>query len=117
MANIPEGFMRALTRQRLEVFARRHGLGAVTSALVDEKYAEWAEGSARQKTTMRWRETALARVDGIPDFVRGMVILEVERCARGVGSEIVDDQVIDRASQTWQASGVFHSDTDPELYR
>ncbi len=117
MANIPEGFMRALTRQRLEVFARRHGLGVVTPEVVDEKYAEWAEGSARQKTTMKWRETALARVDGIPDFVRGMVILEVERCAREIGSEIVDDEVIDRASQTWRASGVFHSGTNPKLYR
>jgi hypothetical protein len=116
MADIPEGFMRTLTRRRLEVFARRHGVGAITPALVDEKYAEWAEGSAKQRPTLKWRQTALARVDGIPGFVRGMVILEIERCAAEMGSDTVTDEVIDRAMETWQASGVFHSEADPDLY-
>lgn len=116
MKRIPEGFMREMTRQRIETFARRHGVTTITPALVREKYAEWARGSAKQETSLDWDEAALERINRIPGFVRGMVIMEVERCAREMGLNSVTDDVIDRATGAWQESGLFHSETGPDFY-
>ena len=109
MKRIPDGFMREMTLKRVEAFARRHGTTTITEDLVREKYAEWAKGSARQETSLDWEETALKRINRIPGFVRGMVILEVERCARDSGRDAVTNSVIDQASGHWRESGVFHS--------
>ena len=116
MKRIPEGFMREMTRQRIETFARRHGVTTITPALVREKYAEWARGSAKQETSLDWDEAALERINRIPGFVRGMVIMEVERCAKEIGYGSVTDNVIDRATGAWQESGMFHSGASPDLY-
>jgi nucleotide-binding universal stress UspA family protein len=117
MGKIPPGFIRTMTRQRIEVFARRQGARTITPALVDEKYAEWAAGSAKQKMNLKWRKTALARIDRIPEFVRGMVILEVEHCARKMGKDTVTEDVIDKANGIWEKSGAFHLDANPNLYK
>ena len=117
LQRIPEGFMRGMTRQRIETFARRHGVTTITSALVGEKYAEWARGSARQTTSLDWDKKALERMNRIPGFVRGMVIIEVERCAGEMGLDIVTDAVIDQATSAWRKSGMFHSANSPNLYQ
>jgi hypothetical protein len=114
MERIPEGFMREMTRQRIETFARHHGVSTITSNLVREKYAEWAEGSAKQDINLEWQETAQARIDRIPGFVRGMVILEVERRAREMGLDSVTDEVIDQTTSSWQDTGSFHSEVSPD---
>jgi len=114
MERIPEGFMREMTRQRIETFARHHGVSTITSDLVREKYAEWAEGSAKQDINLEWQETAQARIDRIPGFVRGMVILEVERRAREMGLDSVTDEVIDQTTSSWQDTGSFHSEVSPD---
>ena len=117
MERVPEGFMRALTRQRIEAFAKRHDVTTITPALIDEKYADWGSGSAKQKMTLKWEKTALERINRIPPFVRGMVILEMERCAREMGKDTVTNEVFDRASGTWEKSGTFHSESNPDFYR
>lgn len=117
MEKVPHGFMRTLTRQRVEAFARRHNVATITPALVDEKYAQWAAGSAKRKTSLGWEATALARLSRIPEFVRGMVIQEVERCAREMGMETVTSEAIERASGVWKLSGAFHSEANPDLYK
>ncbi len=117
LESIPEGFMRALTRQRIEAFARRRNVTTITPALMDEKYAEWGAGSAQQRMTLDWAATALAGIGRIPGFVRGMVILEIERCAREMGKDAVTDEVIARASTAWNRSGAFHSDANPDFYK
>ena len=53
----------------------------------------------------------------IPGFVRGMVIIEVERCAGEMGLDIVTDAVIDQATSAWRESGLFHSANSPNLYQ
>ncbi len=116
MERVPDGFMRAMTRKRVEAFAGRNGIATVTPALVEEKYAEWSAGSARQTMDLPWDEAALARIGRIPDFVRGMVVVEVERCAREMGRDAVTEEVIARARGMWEGSGLFHSESDPELY-
>tara|TARA_B100000315_G_scaffold242296_1_gene264317 strand:- start:7910 stop:10060 length:2151 start_codon:yes stop_codon:yes gene_type:complete len=117
MAKIPEGFMRDMTRQRVEVYAEKHGIETITEALVEEKYAEWAKGSAKQKRKMEWDEDALARVQRIPDFVRGMVELEIERCAREMELDRVTTAAVDKASEAWEGMGDFHSDANSDLYK
>lgn len=116
LAKIPEGFMRDMTKQRIETYARKRGAGVVTADLMEGKYAEWGEGSAKQSQELRWEESALERIQRIPDFIRGMVIKEVERCARGMGLAVVTMDTLARARDTWAKSGAFHSDGKPGQY-
>jgi nucleotide-binding universal stress UspA family protein len=109
MQKVPEGFMREMTRQRVEAFARRKGVKTVSAELVDEKYAEWAAGSEKQCATLSWDESAWKRIQRIPNFVRGMVILEVERCAKEMGVNTVTNVVVDKVSAVWGKTGRFHA--------
>ena len=109
--------MRTLSRQRIEAFARRKNVRTITPELIRDKYAEWGAGSARQKMTLEWADSARKRIGRIPEFVRGMVILEVERCVREMGKDSVTDEMIDRVSGIWEKTGAFHSDANPDLYK
>jgi len=113
---VPEGFMRQLTRQRIESFASRKGASQIDNALIDAKYAEWGEGSARQEMQMPWEDEALSRIQRIPDFVRGMVIKEVERCARDMGYPRVGLEALNKAGSAWEQGGTFHSESHPDQY-
>jgi len=117
MQSVPAGFMRDLTRKRVEAFARRTGVNRIDNALIDAKYEHWAKGSAGQHAEMAWEGDALARVERIPAFVRGMVIREVERCAREIGADVVGQAALDRASHAWEVGGTFHSDMFPDQYK
>lgn len=112
LSSIPEGFMRQLTRERIESFANRKGARQIDNALIDAKYAEWGEGSSKQSMEMEWEDEALSRIQRIPDFVRGMVIKEVERCAREKGEQRVGINALNRASSSWEQGGKFHSEAD-----
>jgi nucleotide-binding universal stress UspA family protein len=109
MQKVPKGFMREMTRQRVEAFARRMGVKTITSEWVDKKYAEWAAGSEKQSATLNWDEGAWERIKQIPSFVRGMVILEIERCAKEMGENTVTHAVVDKANAIWGEKGGFHS--------
>lgn len=109
MERIPEGFMRDLTRQRVEKFARKQGTTEITESLVEEKYSEWAAGSSQKSSSMEWEADAKARIEKIPGFVKGMVVLEVERCARDLGLEKVTHAAVDKASNTWEMGSGFHN--------
>jgi nucleotide-binding universal stress UspA family protein len=117
LAKVPEGFIRELSRQRIEAFAKRKNVTTITPELIGDKYAEWGVASARQKMTLEWTDGARKRIERIPEFVRGMVILEVERRAREMGKASVTDDVIDQVSGIWETTGAFHSDADPDLYK
>lgn len=112
LTSIPEGYMRQLTRERIESFANRKEASQIDNALIDAKYAEWGEGSAKQSMEMEWEDEALSRIQRIPDFVRGMVIKEVERCAREMGAKRVGLEALNSASNSWEKVGKFHSETD-----
>jgi nucleotide-binding universal stress UspA family protein len=117
LARVPEGFMREMTRKRVETSARKSGAALVTLAIVEEKYAAWGEGSANRQTSMAWAEDASARVERIPDFVRPMVMLEIERCARDMGLDTVTGAAIDKAGDAWEGIGGFHSEGMPGQYK
>jgi hypothetical protein len=116
MARIPAGAIRDLTRSRIEAFARRRGVTEIDSELVDEKYAEWGAGSQQQAMQLAWTPESLQRIERIPEFVRGMVVKEVERCARAMGLDAVTPEVLERARGTWSKRGGFHSEFDAGQY-
>ncbi|MFQ6004349.1 MAG: universal stress protein, partial [Woeseia sp.] len=113
---VPQGFIRTMTRRRVEAFARRKGKEIVTPELLEEKYAEWSGGSARQSAHLQWDDSAWQRIRQIPEFVRGMVIREVERCAQQLGVTTVTADVIAHARKSWADKGTFHSEGAPEQY-
>jgi hypothetical protein len=95
LKKVPAGFMRDLTRHRIEAFAAREGQTEITEEVIEGKYAQWAAGSEALATTLPWQPQAQATVAKIPDFVRGM------RHARA----------------TWAGSGSFHSEHHPSQYQ
>ncbi len=107
---VPEGFMREMTRQRLEAFARRKGIKTITSKLIDEKYAEWATDSDKQNTTLIWENAALERIQRVPNFIRGRVILEIERRTQEMKKNTVTLAIIDKVRAFWEEKGAFHKE-------
>ena len=117
LTRVPEGFMRDMTKQRVEAFARKNGIDRVTLVLVEEKYAEWAAGSEKRRSDMEWDDDAAARIARIPDFIRPMVVQEIERCARDLGLSLVTGAAIDKAGEAWEGRGSFHSKDAPNQYK
>jgi nucleotide-binding universal stress UspA family protein len=113
---VPEGFMRGMTERRVEAFARRKGETVITSQLLDEKYAEWGAGSEKQSAHLDWDDSAWDRIQQIPEFVRGMVIKEMERCAEQLGVDSVTTEVMAHARDSWSDKGVFHSEAAHKQY-
>lgn len=105
---VPAGVNRELTRQRVESFAKRRGVQSVTVELMEEKYREWSEGSARATSELVWTESAQGRMERVPSFVRGMVRQAVEAYARQRNALEVTPEVLEEAQQFWADSGRFH---------
>jgi hypothetical protein len=116
LQRVPQGFTRTLTQQRVEVFARRRGVSVITAELLEEKYAEWAAGSAKQSAHLHWTDSAWQRIKQIPEFVRGMVIKEMEYCAQQLGFNTVTTDVMAQARDSWSDTGIFHSKVAPTRY-
>lgn len=112
LEQVPKGFMREMTRQRVEVFARKKGETRITEEVLEEKLMEWQGGSEKQEARYQWEASAWERLETIPPVVRGMVMLEVERCADNLGAGEVTQAVMDQAISAWLDTGVFHSDAD-----
>ncbi len=108
LKSVPEGFMRDLTRQRVEAKAHDDSLAEVTLDVVERTYAGWAEGSARVESTLPWSPEAEARVERVPPFVRGMVVKEVERRAAEMGQREIDVATFEGAISSWSRTGGFH---------
>ncbi|MFN2569568.1 MAG: PCP reductase family protein [Candidatus Dormibacteria bacterium] len=106
-------FCRELTRWRVEWTAHKLGLGdTITEAVMDVKYEMWGAVShaieERRGEGLPWTDSARARFDAIPEFVRGQVLEAVEGNARTLGAPKIDDLVIDRVIERWIATGDFH---------
>ncbi len=116
LQRVPAGYMREMTRRRVEIFARKRGVAIVTAELMSDKYQQWGAGSSKQEMTMSWSAEALAKIERIPDFVRGMVIREVECCARQQAAEEITLDLIGEVTDGWASTGSFHFKTNPEPY-
>lgn len=108
LEQVPAGTMRELTRQRVEVLARRLGRSLVTVDVLDEKYEQWAAGSARATSALRWSDEASQRIARIPKLVRGMIVKTLEAYARERGADEITPELIDEARRDWAETGRFH---------
>lgn len=108
LMQVPEGIMRELTRQRVEELARRSGRTLVTPDLVETKYQQWSEGSAKTESTMAWTIEARGRVERIPLSVRGMVVKAIEAYAAKRGVQEITSDLVDEARHSWAGTGKFH---------
>lgn len=108
LQQVPEGPMRNLTRQRVETLAKKRGLAQVTLDLVEEKYQQWTEGSAKASSALPWTPAAQERVRRVPPFIRGVVIQAVEAYAQSQGAREITPEVVEQAKAHWEATGRFH---------
>jgi hypothetical protein len=112
LAEVP-AFCRDLTRWRVEWTAHKLGLGTtITPAEMEVKYELWGRVShnieERDRDALPWTDSARARFERIPDFVRGQVLEAVEGNARSLGLSEVNDAVVDLVIDQWVKTGDFH---------
>ncbi len=108
LEQVPQGHIREMTRQRVEVLAQQRGQQLVTVDLMEDKYSQWAEGSAKATSETAWTEEAQQRVERIPVFVRGMVVKAIEEYALSRGLAEITPSVVDEAKMLWGETGQFH---------
>ena len=107
LLRVPEGVSRELTRQPLHPLPRQRGQTTVTRQRVETKYHQWAEGSAQAASAMTWTEEAQARMERIPDFVRGMVAKAIESYAQEQGLTEITPNILEEAKGFWENTGGF----------
>jgi nucleotide-binding universal stress UspA family protein/rubrerythrin len=105
---VPAGFMRHMTRCRIEQWARKHFHKRVTLDVVEAKYKSWAEGSEGLQCEMTWSDDARARIEKVPEFIRPMVMREIERNAEVLGKHQICSKVINKVLDNWSNSNAFH---------
>lgn len=110
LEKIPAGFMRDMTKWRIESAARSRGHLTITDKVIEEKYEYWKEGSKKVEVNFPWEKEALERINRIPDFVRGMVQKEVERQAKTQGLEKVTATFLSKVRDKWDGGVEFHHD-------
>jgi nucleotide-binding universal stress UspA family protein len=111
LTHVPD-FCREMVRWRVEWFANKRGLGTViTPEMVEGKLAAWGEVSTQIQAAgarLPWTDAARARLDRVPDSVRGEVMQAIEGNARAAGATEVDDAALDAMVGHWTVSGDFH---------
>jgi len=98
---IPEGFMRDMTRWRIEADARKKGLREIDPAVIEAKYSQWAEVTQKVERALPWEEEATRRMSRIPSFVRATVVKEIESFVREKGMAEVTAEVLDQVTARW----------------
>ena len=114
LQHVPAGFMREMTKNRIEQWARKFNKAEISLQVVEAKYSSWGDGSkgllnqTSQNVPLTWTEDAQARIQRVPDFIRPMVQLEVERNARQQGQDLVDGGTLDFIMEQWGNKQHFH---------
>ncbi len=108
LEKIPPGFMRDMTKWRIEMLARSEGHLNITNKIVDGKYEHWKEGTKGVELKMSWDSEAEERINRIPDFVRGMVQKEIERQAKNKGLDRVTSEFLTSIREKWNSGEEFH---------
>ncbi|MCU7893042.1 MAG: PCP reductase family protein [Candidatus Thiodiazotropha sp. (ex Ustalcina ferruginea)] len=108
---VPIGFCRDMTINAAESMARHNGIKTVDEAFLSQVLDTIKNGSAVVETAMQWSDEARLRLQKVPDFVRGMLIREIEGWAAREGKSSIE---LDAVKAEWQQRGVFHLDpSDP----
>ncbi|MFQ5543707.1 MAG: universal stress protein [Nitrospiria bacterium] len=98
---IPEGFMREMTRWRIEADARKKGLSEIDPSVIEEKYTQWTQVTKKVERSLAWDDEALHRMSGIPSFVRGTVVTEIENYAAEEGLDKVTVEILNQVTARW----------------
>ncbi len=101
LLEIPEGFMREMTRWRIEVGARKKGIREIDPAVIESKYSEWAHASRKVERNLPWDGEAERRMSRIPSFVRGTVVKEIEAYAGEKGMARITVEILDQVTERW----------------
>lgn len=101
LERIPPGFMRQTTKCRVEHWARKCGAERVTVDVVEGKYKNWEQGTSRSPSELEWSAGARSRVEKIPQFIRPVVVKEIEQKVKDIGGNFVDDETIDAVIRGW----------------
>jgi hypothetical protein len=88
MEKIPD-FIRPMVKSGVEAYARNRGFQVVTPAVIEE--------SKGDNGGMKWSPGAHERLNNIPEFIRPMAKMEIERLAREKGVETVDETIMDES--------------------
>ena len=88
MEKIPD-FIRPMVKSGVEAYARNKGFHVVTPAVIEE--------SKGDNGGMKWSTGAQERLNNIPEFIRPMAKMEIERLAREKGVEMVDEAIMDES--------------------
>ncbi|MDP6559620.1 MAG: universal stress protein [Candidatus Binatia bacterium] len=109
LERVPAGFMRDMTRWRVEEFAHAKGCPVIIPEVVREKYESWGHGSAKAISQVPWTEEARQRIEKIPAFVRGVVMKEAERHAMELGQVEVTPDILASVKKKWGETFDFHT--------
>ena len=101
LEQVPFGFMRTMTKCRIEHWARKCEHRRVTLKVVEAKYKSWEEGSGGQQKELDWTQDAVLRVEKVPAFIRPMIVKEIERNAQALGKHRVNPAVLDMIIANW----------------
>ena len=88
MEKVPD-FIRPMVKGSVESFARKNGYHVVTPQVIDE--------SKGDNGGMKWTPEAQQRLDNIPEFIRPMAKMELERMAGEKGLDTVTDTLMDES--------------------
>lgn len=108
LERVPQGMMRELTRQRVEEMAQRQGERTITPELMEAKYSQWAQGSAKAKSELVWSLPAWERLERVPAFIRGIVVKSIEDYARMKEVSEITTELVDEAKAHWEQTGQVH---------
>lgn len=101
LTEIPEGFMRDMTRWRIEADARKKGVYEIDPSVLKAKYTQWTQVSRKVERRLSWDDDAIARISLIPSFVRGTVVQEIESCADEQHLKHVTVTLLNEVTQRW----------------
>ena len=101
LEEIPQGFMRDMTRWRIEADARKKGVYEIDPSVVKAKYTQWTQVSKKVERRLAWDDEAITRIALIPSFVRGTVVQEIESCADEKGLDRVTLGLLNEVTERW----------------
>lgn len=110
LQGVPVGFCREMTVNAAESIAAKSGVERVDEAFVSQVLDTIKNGSQAVEQGMPWDADASARLARVPEFVRGMLVREIEAWAGRNSRGEVDLAAVDAVKAQWQERGVFHLD-------
>lgn len=111
LERVPAGPMRVMTRARTELLASKRGEKVVTLSCLKEKYEGWGESSRQQEMQLTWAPAVTERMSRIPEFIRGMLIKEMEAFASAEGLTDITEEFYEKQTSRWMEHMKFHHDS------